>query len=67
MKTMCELRGSGCGRRVVGGQSTLAGLLTQPSFYQAGAANCGCHDNAANGLVNIQSKPASQTLGRRRR
>jgi len=28
-----------------GGQSTLAGLLTQPSFYKAGAADCGCHDN----------------------
>ena len=28
-----------------GGQSALAGLLTHPDFYQAGAADCGCHDN----------------------
>lgn len=28
-----------------GGQSTLAGLLTHPEFYKAGAADCGCHDN----------------------
>ncbi len=28
-----------------GGQSTLAGLLTHPDFYKAGAADCGCHDN----------------------
>ena len=28
-----------------GGQSTLAGLLWHGDFYQAGAADCGCHDN----------------------
>jgi len=28
-----------------GGQSALAALLTHPDFYQAGAADCGCHDN----------------------
>jgi len=28
-----------------GGQSTLAALLTHGDFYQAGVADCGCHDN----------------------
>ncbi len=28
-----------------GGQSTLAGLLWHGDFYQAGVADCGCHDN----------------------
>jgi dipeptidyl aminopeptidase/acylaminoacyl peptidase len=28
-----------------GGQNTLAGLLHHGDFYQAGVADCGCHDN----------------------
>ena len=28
-----------------GGQSALAGLLNHGDFYQAGVADCGCHDN----------------------
>jgi dipeptidyl aminopeptidase/acylaminoacyl peptidase len=28
-----------------GGQSTLAGMLNHGDFYQAGVADCGCHDN----------------------
>lgn len=28
-----------------GGQNALRGLLDHPDFYQAGVADCGCHDN----------------------